>query len=561
MPYVLVGTIGDKPFRHLLKEGEQSVGRTEGVDVRLEHDTVSRSHARITVEGSRIALTDLDSRNGTRVDGRPVSGTVELTHGCRIEFAGLVLSLVEEGREDEPKREDRVCTGGGSSTDGRHEYRLDDSSIECSSISIGDMSATGVHIGSDTSYNLFRVLADAGEFLTTDHPLEEICELVLDLVGRMVSTDRTLLLLIEDDGAEPVVTASRFRDAGESDGIVLSKTMLQKVLNDGEALLTTDAQQDSRFGGANSIVRQAIRSAMVAPLFDNENVIGVLYADTKDPASRYREDELRTFTALANIIAVKITQTRLAALEEERKRLERELSTARDIISNILPSEIESVPGYEMAVYHEPCMEVGGDLYDVRPLEDGRWVVLLGDVAGKGLGAALLVSCIVPVAQVLMSLPGDLAETAALINRQVWQSTDAVKYATLFIGVLDPSTGRLDYVNAGHNPPYLAAPDGTLSELASTGMPVGMVESVTYGVESVMLNPGAVLAIFSDGITEAGNESDQFYGKQRLMDVLVREHAEKADAILERVCSDVTAFAGERPQSDDITLLILRRSP
>ncbi len=561
MPYVLVGTIGDKPFRHLLKEGEQSVGRGEGADVQLEHGTISRSHARIAVEGSRITLTDLGSRNGTRVDGRPVNGTVELTHGSEIEFAGLALLLVEEGREDGPKREERTGAGGESSTDGRHEYRLDDSSIECSSISIGDIFATGVDVGSDTSYNLFRVLADAGGFLTTDRPLEEICEQVLDLVGRIVSTDRTLLLLVEEGEPEPVVRASRFQDGVESDEIVLSQTMVQKVLNDGEALLTTDAQQDPRFEGAESIIRQAIRSAMAAPLFDNENVIGILYADTRDPASWYREDELRTFTALANIIAVKITHARLAALEEERKRLERELSTARDIISNILPSEIKSVPGYEIAVYHESCTEVGGDLYDIRPLEDGRCVILLGDVAGKGLGAALLVSCIVPVVQVLMSRPGDLAETAGLINRQVWQSTDAVKYATLFIGVLDPATGRLDYVNAGHNPPYLVEPDGALSELASTGMPVGMMESVPYEAKSVMLNTSAVLTIFSDGITEAENESDQFYEEQRLMDVLVRERAGKADAILERVCADVAAFAAGRSQSDDITLLILRRSP
>ncbi len=561
MPYVLIGTVQDKPFRCLLKEGEQSVGRAEGVDVRLEHGTISRNHALIAVEGSKVTLTDLGSRNGTRVDGQAVNGTVDLLPGSRIEFASLALSMVEEGQEAALDSEARARIDGDPSTDGEHEYQLDDSSIECSSISMGDIFATGVDVGADTSYNLFRVLADAGEFLTMDRPLAETYELVLDLVGRIVSTDRMLLLLIEDDAAEPVVTASRFRDGAEEEGIVLSSTMVRKVLDDGEALLTTDAQDDSRFGGANSIVQQAIRSAMAAPLFDNENVIGILYADTKDPASWYREDELRTFTSLANIIAVKITHARLAALEEERKRLERELSTARDIISNILPSEIGKVPGYEIAVYNESCTEVGGDLYDVRPLRDGRCVILLGDVAGKGLGAALLVSCIVPVVQVLMSRPGDLAETAGLINRQVWQSTDAVKYATLFIGVLDPSTGRLDYVNAGHNPPYLVEQDGSLSELASTGMPVGMVESVPYDADSVTLDPGALVAIFSDGITEAENGSDEFYGEERLMEKLVREHAEEANVVLERVCADVATFAGDRSQSDDITLLVLRREP
>jgi sigma-B regulation protein RsbU (phosphoserine phosphatase) len=300
---------------------------------------------------------------------------------------------------------------------------------------------------------------------------------------------------------------------------------------------------------------------MAAPLFDNENVIGILYADTTDPASWYTKDELRTFTALGNLIAVKITQSRLAAAEEERRRLERELMMAKDILSHILPTSCARVEGYEICAYHEPCSAVGGDLYDVRQLSDGRYLLLTGDVAGKGLPAALLVSNIMPIVQLLTDEPPEISDVMAKLNRQIWRSTDPVHFATLFLGILNPSIGRIDYVNAGHNPPLLVVPDGSYSEISATGLPIGMIEETDYSAGSIEIPPGGVFTVFSDGIPEAQNAAGDFYTDERLVDLLRNERAKAADEIVENLRTDLQSFVLDCSPSDDITVLLVRRLP
>jgi serine phosphatase RsbU (regulator of sigma subunit) len=230
-------------------------------------------------------------------------------------------------------------------------------------------------------------------------------------------------------------------------------------------------------------------------------------------------------------------------------------------MGHILPEQVEGAEGYEISVAYEPCTEVGGDLYDVRHLDDGRSVIMAGDVAGKGLGAAILVSSIIPVAEVLLRGEGDLVDVVTTLNHQVWATTDPVRYVTLFVSVLNRASGRLDYVNAGHNAPFLLDAAGGLREVAATGMPVGMLENAPFSAASVQLEPGSVLVVFSDGITEAIGSDESFYGDERLKRVLVDGHALPADAIAARVLEDLKAFTSGAPQSDDILLLIVKRVP
>jgi serine phosphatase RsbU (regulator of sigma subunit) len=543
MPFALVGTLNSRSICHFLRDGRQTIGRSADSDLRLEHGSVSRRHAEISLEDSGVTITDLDSRNGTRVNGAPVVRPTPVSEGDTIGFADVTLKLVD------------------TMPPAQTIFASEDSSRESSSVSIDEMYALGIPRTDDESRNLFRILADAGELLAMQRPLEELYQGTLDLVERTVTSQRTLLLLIEEGEPEPVVRASRVRGGSDEGGLVLSKTMVHKVMDERSSLLTTDAQQDPRFQEQQSIVAQGIRSAMAAPLFDNENVIGILYADTTDPASWYTKDELRTFTALANLVAVKITQSRLAAAEEERRRLERELMMAKDILSHILPTSCARVEGYELCAYHEPCSAVGGDLYDVRQLTDGRYLLLTGDVAGKGLPAALLVSNIMPIVQLLTDEPPDLSVVAERLNRQIWRSTDPVHFATLFLGILDPPLGRIDYVNAGHNPPLVVSPDGACSEIAATGLPIGMLEETPYTGGSVDLPRGGIFAVFSDGIPEAQNAAGDFYTDERLTEFLCRSRARSAEEIVESLKSDLESFVEEAAPSDDITVLLVRRLP
>lgn len=538
MPFALVGTIDHTPVCHFLSEGRQTLGRTSSADLHLDYPSVSRSHAAITVQGSKVTVEDLGSRNGTRVDGVLIQAPVDVTLGSSVEFAELTFKLVD------------------TRPDAHARYALDDESMESSSVTLRDIYEPRDRLGKSES--LFRVLADAGELLAAHRGLDELYQVTLELVERAVCSQRTVLLL-EGDQPDPVVVASRLPEGSTDADLVLSRTMVRRVLDDGAALLTTDAQSDPRFRERQSVIAQRIRSAMAAPLFDNERIIGLLYADTTDPACWYSEDELRTFVALANLIAVKITQARLADAEEERRRLEHELEMAKDILSFILPAEIQTIDGYGVALYHTPCTEVGGDLYDVRRLLDGRVQILTGDVAGKGIAAALLVSNIMPIVRLLTAESPTLPDLAAKLNRQVWQSTDAIHFATLFLAILDPESGRLDYVNAGHNPPLVINPDGTLERIDATGMPLGMLEGSSYRAGTIEILPGSVLAMFSDGIPEAENPRGEFYRTERLRDVLCRERDSSASEIVNHVRSDLLKFTDGRPPSDDVTILLLRR--
>jgi sigma-B regulation protein RsbU (phosphoserine phosphatase) len=541
MAFALVGTIDHTSVCHVLKEGRQTVGRSSAADIHLNYPSVSRSHAALTVDGGAVTVEDLGSRNGTRVDGRLVERPTPLKLGSSIEFAELTFKLVDTHPE------------------ARARYALDEESLESSSVTLRDIYEPGDR--RDKSMDLFRVLADAGELLAAHRSLDELYQVTLDLVERAVCSQRAVLLLVEGQEPDPVVVASRLPESATDADLVLSHTMVRRVLKEGAALLTTDAQSDPRFMERQSVIAQRIRSAMAAPLFDNERIIGILYADTTDPACWYSKDELRTFVALANLIAVKITQARLAHAEEERRRLEHELGTAKEILSFILPSRIQAIDGYETALYHMPCFEVGGDLYDVRPLQDGRVLIVTGDVAGKGIAAALLVSNILPIVRLLTAEMPALPDLATKLNAQVWQSTDPIHFATLFLAVLNPENGRIDYVNAGHPPPLVINPDGTIERLDATGMPLGMLEDAGYRAGTALLGPGALLAMFSDGVPEAENPEGRFYQAPRLREVLLADRGETARATVDRLRADLEVFTEGTPQMDDVTILLLRRHP
>jgi serine phosphatase RsbU (regulator of sigma subunit) len=530
----LVGTVDGRSVSHFLREGEQIVGRAATCHVRLPVTSISRTHAKLTLEGGRVTVTDLNSSFGTFVNGVRLAKPRDLKPGDTLKLADTELRLV-----DTTPPAQTIYPEGGAST-------------ESSSVTLDEV------IGQS---NLFRVLAEAGELLATRHSLDELYSLILDLVEKVETCDKAVLLLTEGEGEEPVIKASRLRPGVEEGELVLSRTMVRKVLEEKTGILTSDAQQDPRFQAQHSIISQGIRSAMAAPLFDNERVIGLLYADTADPASWYNMDALKTFTALANLIAVKITQARLEEAEEEQKRLAREVQSAKDILAYILPAELSSVPGYELRAYHQPCLEVGGDLYDVKNLKDGRMLFLAGDVAGKGLGAALLVSNIMPIVSVLMEEPQDLTEVVTRLNRQIFLSTDPLHYATLFMGILDPESGGVEYVNAGHNPPYLLNPGREIEEIAATSTPIGMLEGIPFESGRLTIEPGGTLFIFSDGIPEAQNASEEFYEEERLRSVMHRQREGSAEEIFTSVKSDLDQFVGDASPTDDVTMLLLKRTP
>ncbi|PJA76626.1 hypothetical protein CO151_02215 [bacterium CG_4_9_14_3_um_filter_65_15] len=526
-----------------LKEGRYLVGRTDEADLRLDKPQVSRRHAEITVEEGKVQVCDLGSHNGTSVNGAKVTGTITLNPGDKVEFANLGF---------------RVDDGTATAEFSRPVTMLGrpfEPSVEIS----WDEVSNRRERDRDLQSLLFRVLAEAGNLLTIPRAPREMYGPILDMVETaLLKPERIFVLQWEHEGDEPVETASRVLGRG-ADALVLSSTMVDQVLREKKSFLTSDPLNHPDLGGMRSMVSQGIRSAIAVPMFDNEDVIGILYADDSRPGRVFTRDQLAAFTLLANIIAVALTHARYHELEQEKHRQDAELATAVDILEHMLPAELPEVAGYEVLARLESCYEVGGDLYEATTLEDGRYAFLVGDVTGKGVGAALLVSRVLSLTHFMLREGWEPSALVARLNDEIFRCTDHVRFTTLFLGFLVPESGHIVYVNAGHNPPMVVRSDGATEECAPTGLPVGMLEGMEYGTGETTLGPGDMIAMFSDGITETQNEADEDFGEDRLAGFLARERTADLALLFDDLRGELGAFRGNAPIGDDITLVAIRR--
>jgi serine phosphatase RsbU (regulator of sigma subunit) len=246
-------------------------------------------------------------------------------------------------------------------------------------------------------------------------------------------------------------------------------------------------------------------------------------------------------------------------LEEslEKRRLEEDMRVAAQIQNSLLPSVAPAVPGYGLVGLNRPCRTVGGDYYDFA-LEQGNLLMALGDVSGKGTGAALLMTVLRASVRGHWDEPL-LSEAVSRINRTVCQNVPLGKYMTFFLARLDPASGRLCYVNAGHNPPLLVRADGTVNRLEEGGMVLGMFDSVPYADGEGELRRGDTLLIFSDGVTETFGPQEEEFGDDRLAELAVRGRGLEASALQDEILRELERFSAGTKATDDRTLIVLKR--
>jgi sigma-B regulation protein RsbU (phosphoserine phosphatase) len=538
----LIGMVDNQELRHALAEGTHLIGRADDAALKLVQPSVSRRHAEIIVEGTQASVRDLGSHNGTLLNGVKVADTSPIKAGDVIEVANITFRVEGPGGAGLSMFNESVTLVPSHelSWDEVHQDRRDKRDLQSL---------------------LFRVLADAGDLLTIPREPEEMFEPILDLVETaLLEPERIFILLLEKGKEEPVTKASRVKGSRTAESLALSRTMMNQVLEEKKSFLTSDPLNDPGFGGMMSMVSQGIRSAIAVPLFDNEDVIGLLYADDSRATKRFSKDQLAAFTLLANVIAVAITHARYHVLEQEKQRQDAEVATAGGILDNILPSVLPPCGGYELIARLEPCFEVGGDLYDAALMEDGRYAFLIGDVVGKGLGAALLVSHILSWTRFMVDQRWDPEALITKLNKQVFACTDTVRFTTFFLGYLEPASGRVTYVNAGHNPPFVIRADGSVETLDPTGMPVGIIDESAYKTGEVTLGPGDLVTLYSDGIPETQRLDDEEYGEDNFEKLLVAERDKDLDGLFDKLQGELKEFRGEAEIGDDVTLLILRRN-
>jgi sigma-B regulation protein RsbU (phosphoserine phosphatase) len=266
-----------------------------------------------------------------------------------------------------------------------------------------------------------------------------------------------------------------------------------------------------------------------------------------------------TLSLFANQAAIALEQARLHQTEIEKQRLESEMEVAAEIQREILPDTMPSIPGFDVAGWNRPARHVGGDYFGFKKLQDERWALVLGDVSGKGAGAALLVSTLDSALRVLLAQMAVGVELAERLNAHVWESSAANKFITLVASALDPVDGTLDYVNAGHNEGLLVRSSGEVEHLEAAGSPIGMLPQSAYRLQRVNLFPGDLVCFYSDGITECEAPNEEEYEIERLTEVLQSNRHRPLDEIMAAIESAVTDYRAGLPQGDDQTVILLRR--
>ena len=543
MPPELVIQSPDRQMRTVPLTGQRlSLGRSSSADLCFPEDAgLSRQHFAFEAEGDAWTVQDLGSKNGTFVNDVALKGRLVLKAGDRITAGHLVIVYSPEGERPpqgvvvfERSESDSPTTSTlVTSLEGAHQTIVLDR-------------------GGPKASAPMQALIRAGQELAEYRPLADLFPVILDLAVEAVNAQRGVLMTLEGDALVP--------KAHKGDGFRISTAVRDRVLQDRSSILVRDAQLDDAFKGRMSIVEQKVHTMMAVPLQTKDRIIGLIYVDSPQIIREFTKDDLSLLTLMANEAGIRIENARLAEIEAADRIMQRELAQAAEIQRRMLPDKAPDVPGADVAGFNVACRTVGGDYYDFFPYPDGRVGMALGDVSGKGMPASLMMMALHARVQVLAEDPGDLSDLMTRLNKATCQKCPSNRFITFFLCVLDGASGRLAFANAGHNPPVLLRASGEAQMLEGGGPPLGIVPLAPYCEMKAELRPGDVLALYSDGVTEAADTEDREFGEGRLIDVLRQRRESTAEGIVQAVTEALSAFVGGAPQNDDITLVIAKRA-
>lgn len=380
--------------------------------------------------------------------------------------------------------------------------------------------------------------------------------LVKEIVDAVGSRWGTIKLRTEEGDA----VHTMIRRPGLRAGTVprsIENTAFFLVMGTGEPLVVDDLQSDTRFPDTPDTTDTATILLSVPIQYQGED-IGVLTLVDRQSGVPFSERDCQLATLLATEAGPLIENARLVEEALLRSAMEKERELAEEVWRRFLPERLPEVEGFELAARCDPAHKVGGDYFDVISLGDGRTLVALGDVSGSGMPAALLMSNLQAALRVSLGTLSDLEQLATMINVHLCSTTDPERFATLFLGIIDPQKHILKFVNAGHNPPLLFHTDGTHEELPATGIPVGFYPDAPYEALEIELRQGDRLLIHSDGIPEAFSEQEEMFGDERLVEVVKKLCDEPSQGVLDGVLSAVEEWSkGSTAYQDDRTLLVL----
>lgn len=509
-----------------------------------EEAGLSRTHVAFELDGDGAIVRDLSSLNGTWVNGERISGRRELRSGDSVKVAGLTIAYERAEKQTTPAV--TFEPPADSTFSGSEQVTNLQTILHRSTTTTSSSSAL------DSRRMVAEALLRVGRELARNQPLSELFQTILQVAIRAVGAERGVVITLRDD--EPVVQAH------EGGDLRISHRVRDRVLKEKVSLIIRDVEVDPNWESHQSLVAHGIRSVMAAPLQTDEEVIGMIYLDSSGAGGRkFDVQDLELMTVMANVAAIRIERERFVEAQRASELLAAELRRAEEIQRQCLPERPPLLDGVDLAASTQPCYTVGGDYYDFVPTKDGRLAVVLADVAGKGLSAALLMMNLQARVQVLAAEITDPAAVVRRLNEMLLPICPASRFVTLVFGFLDPATGEFHYTNAGHEPPLLLRRDGALELLETGGPVVGMLPGLQYESGRCVLEPGDSLILFSDGLSEARGPGGEEFGQHRIAEAFRSSGDVAATARLRALGGRVGEWLGGSSFHDDMTVVAVVR--
>ena len=546
-----------------LEAAEVRLGRSPTNDIVLAPATISRHHALIRRHGDTYVLEDLQSTNGTYLNGEPVVTRSPLGEGDRIRL-GEVMFRFTGSAEAAAEPPLGVVSGEGTTDTSSVLERV---GVESYPV-LDEEASVSLARTQERLALISRISAELLQLLDPVELAERVADRLLEVFPK---ADQALVALAEEADSALTPQAVRRRGGRSAREVTLSRTIIRLVTEEREAVLCADVRGDERFRDRPSVVGAQIYSFLCVPLVCRDEFLGLIYLDSQRAQAPLEREDLLLATAVAGQVALAASNIRFHRAAMARERLELDLGLAERLQRSFLPAGTPEVAGMAFATYYTTAYEVGGDFYDFIPLAEGsdeeeeRWLVAIGDVSGKGIPAALMMARLtrdVRYHAARCTPPQVLAE----LSRSLATQTDGRFFATLLCLELHPEARRLVVASAGHCPP-LVVPAGAEPYYfrEASGFPLGVLPEEPYPEATLGLEPGDCVLLYTDGLTEGMNGAGVVFGEQRLADAAAEAAARQApvgtEQLIEQVLLVLRAFRGDAPPTDDLTMVAFRWGP
>jgi phosphoserine phosphatase RsbU/P len=557
--------VGSEPGRcYELNRDEVTIGRHDACTILLnEGGKVSRWHAAISRREGRLYVRDMGSRNGTFLNDAPLGGEPQpLRQGDLLRLCDIVFVFYD----DSPAARRRSSTASATDT-------IEDASETPGVVMVDELpdvstspiiSKVDVSGGSSGIWQLtvsaearLSALIEISRNLGRALALDEVLPQVLNSLFKIfLQADRGFIVLETDDKelAAPWTKARK----GSEEAIRISRTIVRRVMESKEAVLSEDAMSEWT-DISQSIADLRIRSMMCAPLLDSEGkALGVIQLDTLDQRKQFRREDLEVLASVGVQAGIAIHNAQLHEQALRQIDLERDLALAREVQRAFLPDRPPSLSGYRFTSFYSPANHVGGDYYDYIALPDGRTTILVADVVGHGVAAAMMMAKVSAEAKYCLASENHPATAMSKLNDRITM-LGIDRFVTVIMVVLNHDRHEATIVNAGHMAPLWRRADGTIAEPGSdlSGLPVGILSDLTFNQITIQLKPGDLLLLYTDGVNEAMNETGKQYTVARLKQK-VAEGYQDLEALRQALTDDLHEFTGGGPQADDICFVGLQ---